>query len=299
VRERFVQSDGVRIHVVEEGPEDGPPVLFLHGFPEFWWSWRHQLAACAASGYRAVAMDLRGFGESDKPESVADYAAANSFGDISSVVASLGGRVALVAHDWGGSLGWAFAALSSANVERLVIMNLPHLNTYRDVFHHLPQLQASWYMFFFQFEGVAEEVLSRNSYELFREWFYGTASVKIADEDVARYIEVFSRPGALTAGLNWYRANVPPASYLSENRPVLPPITCPSMLLWGLDDAYLSFDLGRRSGEFVTGPFALHAFPDTGHWIQQERPDDVNALLLEFLATDFAGRDVPARRPGE
>jgi pimeloyl-ACP methyl ester carboxylesterase len=142
-------------------------------------------------------------------------------------------------------------------------------------------------MFFFQFEGVAEEVLSRNSYELLREWFYGTATVRLSDEDLDRYVEVFARPGSLTAGLNWYRANVPPASFLSERRPELPLITCPSMLLWGLDDAYLSFELGRRSGEFVSGPFALHALVETGHWIQQERPDEVDGLLLDFLRTDF------------
>jgi pimeloyl-ACP methyl ester carboxylesterase len=287
MRERSVDSGGVKIHVVEQGPEDGSPVLFLHGFPEFWWSWRHQLEACAGAGYRAVAMDLRGYGDSDKPDDVAAYALANSFGDVSAVVETLGGKVALVSHDWGGALGWAYTALSQDNVERSVVMNLPHPNAYRDVMHNLPQLQASWYMFFFQFEGVSEEVLSRNNFELFREWFYDTASVKLADEDIARYIEVFSRPGALTAGLNWYRANVPPASFLGEERFALPAITCPVMVLWGLDDAYLSFELGRRSGEFVDGPFALHTFPDTGHWIQQERPDEVNECLLEFLGTTF------------
>jgi pimeloyl-ACP methyl ester carboxylesterase len=288
VRERFVDSSGVRIHVVEEGPEDGRPVLFLHGFPEFWWSWRHQLGACAGEGYRAVAMDLRGFGESDKPEDVGAYALANSFGDVTAVVSSLGGRVALVAHDWGGALGWAFTALQPDSVERLTVMNLPHPNTYAGVAHHLPQLQKSWYMFFFLFEGVAEEVMARNGYELFKEWFYATASMKLDDDDVARYVEVFSRPGALTAGLNWYRANIHPASFVGNQRLELPAITCPSMLLWGLDDAYLTFELGRRSGEFVDAPFTLQAFPDTGHWIQQERPDEVNALLLEFLGTDLA-----------
>jgi pimeloyl-ACP methyl ester carboxylesterase len=287
VRERFVDSSGTRIHVVEEGPEDAAPVLFLHGFPEFWWSWRHQLRACADAGYRAVAMDLRGFGESDKPEDVAGYALGNSFGDVAAVVESLGGRVTLVAHDWGGSLGWGYTSLSPAHVERLVVMNLPHPNTFRGVAHNLRQLQASWYMFFFQFEGIAEEVLSRDDYELLKAWFYETATVKLADTDIARYVEVFSKPGALTAGLNWYRANVPPASYLSEQRLELPAITCPAMLLWGLDDAYLTFELARRSGEFVDGPFALHVLPETAHWIQQERPDEVNALLLEFLDADL------------
>jgi len=283
MRERFVDSDGIRIHVVEQGPEDGKPVLFVHGFPEFWWSWRHQLDACARAGFRAMAMDLRGFGESDKPDDVAAYSVANSFNDVNAVADSVGGRVALVAHDWGGGMAWPYAAFFPDRVERLVVMNAPHVNVYADLPHHLPQLQASWYMFFFQFEGVAEDVLSRNDYELLKEWFYGTATVPLANEDVARYVEVFSRPGALTAGLNWYRANVPPASYLADQRLELPPITCPTMLLWGLDDAYLTFELGRRAGEHVSGPFALHALADTGHWIQQERPDEVNELLLDFL----------------
>ena len=285
MNERFVDSGGVRIHVVEDGPADGHPVVFVHGFPEFWWSWRHQMEAVAGAGYRAVAFDLRGFGESDKPEDVGAYALPNSFADVSAVIDSVGGRATVVSHDWGGALGWAYAALVPDKVERVVVMNAPHPNTYSDLAHHMDQLQASWYMFFFQFEGVAEEVLSRNNFELLNEWFYGTASVKFSDEDVARYIEQFARPGALTAGLNWYRANVPPAAYLSDQRFEMPPIACPSMLLWGLDDPYLTFELGRRAGDHVSGPFALHTLEDCGHWIQQERPAEVNALLLEFLAT--------------
>ncbi|MEX2394421.1 MAG: alpha/beta hydrolase [Actinomycetota bacterium] len=285
MRERFVDSGGVQIHVVEEGPEDGTPVLFVHGFPEFWWSWRHQMRACADASYRAVALDLRGFGSSDRPDDVASYSIAHSMGDITSVIDTLGGRAAVVSHDWGGALGWAYTAFFADKVERLVVMNAPHPNAYTHVANHLSQLQASWYMFFFQFEGVAEDVLSRNGFELLRAWFYDTATVKLPEDDIAKYLELFARPGALTAGLNWYRANVPPASYLSEQRLELPRIACPAMLLWGLDDAYLTYELGRRAGEFVDGPFALHALPETGHWIQQERPDEVNELLLTFLAS--------------
>ncbi len=286
MRERFVDSSGVRIHVVEDGPEDGVPVLFLHGFPECWWSWRHQMAACAGAGYRAVAMDLRGFGESDRPDDVAAYALGNSFGDVTAVVDTLGGRVHLVSHDWGGALGWAYTALMPDAIATSVVMNSPHPNGFAGRLSHLPQMQMSWYMFFFQFEGVAEEVMSRNDFELFRTWWYDTATVKLPAEDVERYVELFKRPGALTAAVNWYRANLPPSSYLNEQRLELPAITCPAMLLWGLDDAYLTWELGRRAGEFCTGPFVLHALPDTGHWIQQERPDEVNALLLEFLSSE-------------
>lgn len=283
-RERFVDSSGLRIHVVEQGPEDGEPVLFLHGFPECWWSWRHQMAACAGAGYRAVAMDLRGFGESDRPDDVAAYALANSFGDVTAVLGTLGGRVNLVSHDWGGALGWAYTALAPDAVKRSVVMNSPHPNAFGGRLANLHQMQLSWYMYFFQFEGVAEEVMSRNDFELFKAWWYDTATVKLPDDDIARYVELFKRPGALTSAINWYRANLPPESYLAEGRLELPPIACPAMLLWGLDDAYLTWELGRRAGEFCTGPFVLHALPETGHWIQQERPDEVNALLLGFLA---------------
>jgi pimeloyl-ACP methyl ester carboxylesterase len=282
MRERYVDSAGVKIHVVEDGPESGSPVLFLHGFPEFWYSWRHQMQGLAARGFRAVAMDLRGFGESDAPDHVDAYALPASFADADAVLDTLGGRAAIVSHDWGGALGWIYAAFFPQRVERLVVLNAPHPSTYTDVLRHLPQLQASWYMFFFQFEGVAEEALSRNGFELFKLWFYDTARVPLPAEDVARYVDSFARPGRLTAGLNWYRANVRPESRLADPVPI-PPVTCPAMLLWGLDDPYLTFELARRSGEHVHAPFALQAFADTGHWIQQERPQLVTAQLVTFL----------------
>lgn len=284
-RERFVDGAGVRLHVVESGPEDGPPVLFLHGFPEFWWSWRHQLDALGAAGYRAVAMDLRGFGASDKPADVASYSIGNSIADVTAVIDTLGGRAVVVSHDWGGALGWAYAAFVPDHVERLVVFNAPHPNAYADLETHLDQLQASWYMFFFQFEGVAEEALSRNDFALLRAWFYDTASVKLPEEDIAHLVDAFKAPGALTAGLNWYRANVPPSSYLSAQRLELPAITAPTMLVWGLDDAYLTWELGRRAGRFVSAPFCLQTLPATGHWVQQERPEECNELLSAFLAT--------------
>ncbi len=287
LRERFVDSKGVRIHVVEQGPEDGPPVLLLHGFPEFWWSWRHLMDDLAAAGHRAVAMELRGFGDSDKPEKVEDYSVVHSLGDVEAVLDTVGESAFVVCHDWGAALGWVYSSLAPNRVRGLAALNGPHPTALAKAGRSLTQRQASWYMLLFQFEGLAEEVLSRNNYELLRSWFYGTARVRLPDDVVDRYVEVVSRPGALTAGLNWYRANTPPEVLFAAERPELPPVSCPVLVIWGVEDPYLTLEVGRGAAEYVSGPFAMQELPDTGHWVQQERPKEVGRLVLDFIETEW------------
>jgi len=268
---------------VEDGPDEGHPVLLLHGFPEFWWSWRHQMSALSEAGYRAVAIDLREYGESGRPSDVESYAMPYALGDLEAVVETLGGRVSVACHDWGAAVGWVYASTFPHRVERLFVLSTPHPSAFAARVRTLAQLQASWYMFMFLTPGVAEEAMSRNSYELLKRWWYETAVVPLGDDVVERYVEVFSRPGALEAGLNWYRANLSVADLVSDYEVELPPVACPVEVVWGMRDAYLVPEVGRLSERYCSGPYRFVEMPDTGHWVQQERPDEVNRLLLDFL----------------
>src|SRR4051794_12182302 len=208
---RRVQGDGVELAVLDEG--DGAPVLLLHGFPDSSYLWRHQVRALVDGGYRAVAPDLRGFGASDRPDDVSAYSLRHSVADVVAVLDALGiERARVIGHDWGAGLAWVFAAFVPHRVERLVALSVGHPNTLRQP--TVEQRQKGWYQLLFQFEGVAEELILRNDWKLLRQFLEGAG-------DVDRYVEDLGRPGALTAALNWYRANVPPGWELAP-RPELP-----------------------------------------------------------------------------
>lgn len=273
----------LRLAIREEG--SGDPVILLHGFPELAYSWRHQLPALARAGFRAVAPDLRGYGESDRPTTVDAYGVPRLVGDVVGLIDALGyDRVDLVGHDWGGGLAWATAALHPARVRRLVIANAPHpvasAEARRD---DVSQRAKSWYMLLFQFVGVAESWLADDGFANLREMVFDNAApgtFSPADEQV--YLEAFARDGALTAALNYYRANMPAAAWLRPP-PQLPPITTPTMVVWGEADSYLGIGLLERSCAKVAGPLRVERLPGVSHWVQQEAPDAVNALLIDFL----------------
>lgn len=269
---RRVEGDGVTLAVHDEGA--GQPVLLLHGFPDSSYLWRHQIRALVDAGKRAVAPDLRGFGESDKPTSVEDYAITKSIADLVAILDTLGvERADVVAHDWGAGVAWAFASLVPDRVERLVVMSVGHPNTRRE--RSLEQREKAWYQLLFQFTGVAEELVMRDDWNLFRQFLRG-------DGDLERYLSDLSRPGALTAGLNWYRANAAPQREL-ETRPPLPAVAAPTLGLWSSRDNYLTEDPMLRSAEHVTGPWRYERIDDASHWMQLEAPERINELLLEFL----------------
>jgi pimeloyl-ACP methyl ester carboxylesterase len=194
---RRIPGDGVTLAVLDEG--EGKPVVLLHGFPDSSHLWRHQVSTLVDAGLRVIAPDLRGFGESDKPEAVEEYAISRSIRDVVAVLDTLDvDRAHVVRHDWGAAVAWALAAFVPARVERLVALSVGHPNTLRE--RTIEQREKAWYQLLFQFTGVAEELLMRDDRKLFREFSRG-------DGDQERYVEDLSRPGALTAGLNWYRAN--------------------------------------------------------------------------------------------
>jgi pimeloyl-ACP methyl ester carboxylesterase len=269
---RVVVGD-VELAVQVEGPDEGPPVLLLHGWPDSHRLWRHQIPALAAAGFRTIAPDLRGFGASDRPESVDAYALPHTLGDVAGVLDHLGvERTHVVGHDWGAALAWATGAFLPDRVDHLVTLSVGHPSAFRSA--GLIQREKSWYVLLFQFEGVAERWLSDDGYANFRAWSgHPDADAAVAD---------LSRPGALTASLNWYRANLPPAA-LVEHGIDVPPVTVPTMGVWSSADFALVEVNMAGSGAYVSGPWRYERVDGVGHWLPLDAPAALNRLLLDFL----------------
>lgn len=280
--DRRILVGDVRLAVTERG--EGEPVILLHGFPELAYSWRHQLPALAAAGFHAVAPDLRGYGESDRPTDVESYALPALAGDVAGLIEALGHTSAhIVGHDWGGSLAWALASRRPELVRSLSILNSPHPVASAEARQIPEQQQKSWYMLLFQFPGVAEAWLSADEFANLRSFVFDTAAAGTFDaEDRERYVSALAREGALTAALNYYRANIPPASWLRPP-PDLPQIEVPTLIIWGEADAYMSDLLLERSMTKVSGPLRVERLPGVSHWVQQEAPGEVNRLLTDFI----------------
>jgi pimeloyl-ACP methyl ester carboxylesterase len=277
----------VRLAISEEGDPSGEPVILLHGFPEISYSWRRQLPALAAAGYHAVAPDLRGYGDSDRPPAVDDYLAPKLVGDIAGLIRALGHESAhIVGHDWGGGLAWGLAGNLPSAVRSLTILNAPVGVVSARLRREDPAQRAkSWYMLLFQFPGVAETWLSADGFANLSAFVFETAAAgTFPPEEREVYISALGRDGALTAALNYYRANMPPASWLRDP-PDPPPVAAPTMIIWGEADAYMDPILLERSAATVTGPLRIERLPGVSHWVQQEAPDRVNELLVDFLGS--------------
>jgi len=274
MRSHFVEVNGLRFRVVEDG--NGPAVLLLHGFPDSSHLWRHQIPALVAAGYRAIAPDLRGFGESDKPEAVEAYALPLLLSDVTGMLDALHvDRARVIAHDWGAALGWLLAGMYPDRVERLVALSVGHMNSFAAA--GIEQREKSWYMLLFQFRGIAEEALRRNDWRLFRAWARDHSEAE-------HWISALSRPGALTAGLSWYRANVAPETLLADPAP-FPSVAVPTLGVWSSGDAYLTEEQMVRSQEHVTGTWHYERIEGASHWMQLDQPEPLNRLLTQFLAS--------------
>lgn len=261
--------NGISLHVEDHGT--GPAVVLLHGWPDTAELWRHQVPVLESNGFRVIAPDLRGFGRSDRPKEPSAYALSHVVGDVVQILDRLEvERAHVVGHDWGAALAWVTASLHPVRVDRLAVLSVPHPAAPRT----LRQREMAWYQLFFQFEGVAEEWLRHDDWTLFREFLRG-------DGDLERYLENLSRPGALTASLNWYRANLAPGP--PGPPPRLPRIQAPTLALWSTGDHYLDGARMRASEEFVDGEWRYEQIEGASHWIPLDAPDRVNELLLEWL----------------
>ena len=288
---------GVRLHYAELAPAgltDAPLIVLLHGFPEFWYSWRHQIAPLADAGYHVVVPDLRGYNESDKPRSVDAYRIDRLAADVGALAAAFGReRITLAGHDWGGAVAWHFALRHPEQLDALVVMNAPHpaafaKNMRRGSLPNLRQLRRSWYMFLFQVPWLPEQFLAANDYRFIENAFRGMAVHKDAfpDDVLRRFKEAAARPGALRAALNYYRAAMRTGlrGVFAGRRVRVPQIAVPTLLLWGELDSALGKELTEGMDEFFAGPLEIVYLPDCSHWVQQECPEDVNVLMGDFLA---------------
>ncbi len=254
----------------------GRPVLLLHGFPDTGARlWRYQTEVLANQGFRVIVPDLRGYGASGKPVEVGAYSLMQVAGDMVAVLDRLGvERAHVVGHDWGAALAWGMASLLPDRVDHLVALAVGHPSAFAAA--GLEQRQRSWYMLLFQFEGVAEQWLRAD----------GWANLThLGDHpDAGEVAAEMERNGSLVPALNWYRANMPPDRLVGPPL-VLPPVKAPTLGIWGSADTALTEAQMEGSGAFVDGPFRYERIEGAGHWMQLERPDVVNRLLLEVLPT--------------
>lgn len=281
MKEKFITTNGIKLHVVEAGPEDGKLVVLLHGFPEFWYSWRHQIDALAAAGYRVIAPDQRGYNLSDKPRATSAYAIEELAQDVVGLVAAYGRKSAMVVgHDWGAAVAWWLSLRHPEVVERLAILNVPHPAVMRkNLTSNLKQLRKSWYMFFFQLPLLPENLFKAADCAMgARSLVASSRPNAFTPIDLDRYREAWKRPGAVRAMVNWYRAAL---RHAPRSMPKGGRVQSPTLMIWGARDKFLGRELAQPSIERCDDG-RLVFFEDATHWVHEEEPARVNELLLEF-----------------
>ncbi|MFC6824492.1 alpha/beta fold hydrolase [Halopelagius fulvigenes] len=277
---RMVDVGDVNLHVVLAGPEDGAPVVLLHGFPEFWYAWKEHVEPLAHEDYRVVVPDLRGYHLSDKPESVSAYAPDELAGDVLGLLDALGHDDAhVVGHDWGGFLAWWVGLHRPERVRTLSALNIPHPTAFRQaIYHDWEQRFRSWYVLFFQLPRLPEAIASATDYRLLSDMMRRTSepgTFNAADFDC--YRAAWRRPGAYRSMVNWYRAVV-----RANPRPETDRCDCPTLVLWGAKDDFLSRSLALDSVQYC-GTEHLVVLDDATHWLHHEEPVRVrNELTKHF-----------------
>jgi pimeloyl-ACP methyl ester carboxylesterase len=279
-----VPTNGLQLHVVQCGPLDGPLVILLHGFPDFWYGWHKQLRVLAAAGYRVWVPDQRGYNLSDKPSGIRPYTLPTLAADIIGLIDAAGRpQASLVGHDWGGIVAWHLATYHASRISRAAILNVPHPSVLPVGFVRLPtQLLRSWYVFFFQLPWVPEQMIRRHH------WRLGVQGLRAASHpgtftaaDIALYKTAWAQPRALTSMLNWYRAFRYGLGQEQEGGPRR--VHIPIQIIWGKQDVALDARLAVLS-QRLCDQAELHYFPEASHWVQHDEAAEVNALLVKFLA---------------
>jgi epoxide hydrolase 4 len=281
ITQRFISVNGVELELAECGNGDRL-ALCLHGFPELNYSWRFQMPMLAERGWRVWAPNLRGYGGSEKPDGIKAYRLDTLIEDVAALIDASGAKeVMLIAHDWGAIIAWHFAIKRLRPLTRLVIMNVPHPKVAQREIRHWRQFKKSWYIFFFQLPWLPERMMGGNGARGIKGAFYNMAVDKsrFGRDVLQTYANAALRPGAMTAMINFYRAllRMPDMRTIGDAR-----IDTPTLMIWGEEDSALNIQCTRGTEEWVPN-FTLHRLPKVSHWVQQEAPEKVNALLAEWL----------------
>lgn len=280
ITSNFYDVNDIRMHVIEAGPATGKPLIFLHGFPDFWYGWKDQITYFSTLGYHVIVPDQRGYNHSAKPEGVKAYHCKHLMEDICDLVRAMDLKdVQLVGHDWGGILCWMLGIYHPGLFKKIVILNAPHPGALR-IKRPLSQLFKSWYIYFFQLPRIPEWLCSRNDFKFLRSSMTGTALPEtFSAKDLTRYKQAWK--GSLRYMINWYRAMRQSPEFAANMKfPKL--IHNPVLLIWGQKDRFLDFMLAKSSMQFCLNG-QLISFPDATHWLQHEKSAEVNRAIEEFI----------------
>ncbi|MGV3620839.1 MAG: alpha/beta fold hydrolase [Archangium sp.] len=284
VTHHTIQLSKLRMHYVDAG--EGPLVVLLHGFPENWWSWRYQIQPLVDAGFRVIAPDLRGYGDTDKH---GPYDIDTISDDVCQLISALGfDKVKIVGHDWGGAVAWHLASKRPEFCERLTVMNCPHPVIMREALINKPswpQLKKSWYFFFFQIPLLPEWLLTRRDAEGTVRTIKGSSIDRshFSLEEMRPFRDGIQKPGAASAMIGWYRHIVRDGLSNPFNPPAYEPITVDTLLIWGMKDPALGYAELVPGTEKHVPKLKLVQIPECGHFVQAERPDAVNPALISFL----------------
>lgn len=281
LEEQLIETNGIRLHTVMAGPKSGPPVILLHGFPEYWRGWVKQIPALVEAGCRVINPDQRGYNLSDKPHGVKAYNMQELVNDVIGLIDALGyEKVNLVGHDWGAAVAWMLAIWHPERIHRLGILNVPHPAVMkRFLLRDLEQIRRSWYIFFFQLPWLPEAGMRAANWRGASHAMRGSGKIHtFTNEDIEKYKEAWSQPGAMTAMINWYRAIVRyPPRITNDMR-----VKVPTLMIWGMKDAALTHRMARPSMDYVDeGNLIL--FPEATHWVQHDAAEEVNHYLIDFI----------------
>jgi epoxide hydrolase 4 len=282
---RVVHVNGIALHVVLAGPSNGKPLLFLHGFPELWFGWRRQIDHFVSLGYRVIIPDQRGYNLSDKPGGITSYSIDLLVRDVVGVLdAMTNSKAFVVGHDWGAAVAWYLAARYSERINRTAMLSVPHPRVFmKNLIMNPAQLRRSWYTLFFQLPWLPEAILRRRDWAVLVRALRDTSPPGVfSDFDIEQYKKSWARKGALTAMLNWYRAALLcPSKLALDSKPSR--VKVPALLIWGKNDQFAGEAMARESLRYCDNG-QLEIIETASHWVQHEKPVQVNNLLSQFFA---------------